>query len=108
MSPTSCLVGALLATTLVACKPSPRYTFHEGTDPDSGGRATLRMDENTGKAEILKSIRPESGYSIAYWKQTYSEDTAMEVIKVYARANADRVSNAEMLKTNSGAPLIIK
>jgi hypothetical protein len=91
-----------------ACREAPRYALHDGTDPESGTRSTIRLDTSTGKAEILKSVSPEPGYSVAYWKETHSESTAMEVIKAYARANADRINNAEMLRTNPGAPLIIK
>jgi hypothetical protein len=102
------LLLLLVVLSVNGCREAPRYTLHDGTDPESGTRSTIRLDTSTGKAEILKSISPEPGYSVAYWKETQSESTAMEVIKAYARANADRINNAEMLRTNPGAPLIIK
>lgn len=61
MSRTSYIVTALAAITLVACKPSPRYTLHEGTDPLTGRPATMKLNIETGEVTQLSTIKTHNG-----------------------------------------------
>jgi hypothetical protein len=66
----------LTAISIVACKPAPRYTLHEGTDPDNGTRTTIRIDTTTGEAWQLDKI-PANGGTLSLWRPILERDTAI-------------------------------
>jgi hypothetical protein len=86
LNPSATLTLILVCLSVNACREAPRYALHDGTDPESGTRSTIRLDTSTGKAEILKSITPAAGYSLTYWKQVHDEGTALAVVKAYQGA----------------------
>lgn len=80
MNPTSFIVGALLATTLVACKQSPRYTLHQGTDPRTGQPVTMRLNNETGEVRELTTFKAYTGLW-AVWSESMDIGTAWKVDK---------------------------
>ena len=83
MSRISYIVTALAAIFLVSCKQSARYTLHEGTDPSTGTRCTLQIDESSGQSTILRFVAPSPTYSLHYWEPIHDQRTAMAVLKAY-------------------------
>lgn len=77
MSCTSYMVATLATISLVACKPAPSYTLHEGTDPENGTRTTLRIDTTTGEAWQLDRIPANSG-TLSLWRPILERDIAIK------------------------------
>jgi hypothetical protein len=78
-----------LCTLIVAgCypSPSPRYTLHDGTDPQLGTRSTIKLETATGACEILKTCTPSSNTVLHYWEPIQDQKTALLVIKAYQEA----------------------
>jgi hypothetical protein len=86
MSRTSYLVTAVAAISLVACKPSPRYTLHEGTDPLTGRPATLKVNIESGETKILKSLNTLKTNNIYSWEDVYESDAAHRIQLHWFRA----------------------
>jgi hypothetical protein len=63
--------------TVVGCSPAPRYTLHEGTDPDNGTRTTIRLDSSTGEAWQLDKI-PANGGTLSLWRPILERDIAIK------------------------------
>lgn len=111
MSTTSSIVAALLATTLVACKPSPRYTinaappqpqstpqysFYEASDPRNGQHVTIRQDNSKGALSFLSVYKGRHGNWLT-WEGFINLSDAVYMDKEMTRQDA----------TNSG-PMTIK
>jgi hypothetical protein len=77
MSRTSYIVAALTAISLVACTPAPRYTLHDGTDPENGTKTTIRIDTTTGEAWQLDKIPANSG-TLSLWRPILERDIAIK------------------------------
>ena len=86
MSAATYTLTAIATIALVSCSPAPRYTLHEGTDPQSGSRATIKLQPATGACEILKSCNPSSNTVLHYWEPIHDQKTALLVIKAYQAA----------------------
>jgi hypothetical protein len=86
MSAATYTLTAIATIALVACSPSPRYTLHDGTDPQLGGRSTIKLETATGACEILRSCTPSSNTVIHYWKPIHDQKTALLVIQAYQEA----------------------
>ncbi len=95
--PTSYIVTALAAISLVACKPAPRYTLHETIDPRNGNKVTILLDGEKGQASYLGGYQTTNGTWLV-WKGIDDFNHAFKV-------DLEIRKNEEMLRTNPGAPL---
>ena len=95
LNPSATLTLILVCLSVNACREAPRYTLHEGTDPGTGIRCTLQLDDHTGQSTILRVVAPSSSHSLYYWEPIHDQRTALAVLKAYGDA------------TNSG-PMTIK
>lgn len=91
MKRTSYIVGSLLATALVACKPSPRYTLHEGTYPENGKPATMRIEHATGETLILMTAKTSDDLVVHWWQPVADRKTALGIFKT-DKANAKQAA----------------
>lgn len=70
--------------TVAGCSPAPRYTLHEGSDPDTGTRTTIRLDTTTGEAWQLDGI-PANGGKINLWRPILERDIAIKAAALIQR-----------------------
>jgi hypothetical protein len=97
--PTSYIVTALTAISLVACKPASRYTLHETTDPRNGNKITLLLDTTKGQAAYLGGYQTTNGTWLV-WRGIDDFNRAYKL-------DLELRKTEEMLRTNPGAPLDI-
>ncbi|NBZ96645.1 MAG: hypothetical protein EBR40_09525 [Proteobacteria bacterium] len=106
MSRISYMVATLATISLVACKPSPRYTLHEGTDPRTGTRCTFQINERTGEAAALKNVALSTNNSICYWEPIHDQRTAVAIVQVYKDATnsaaTDKANAKQMQEIKAG------
>jgi hypothetical protein len=88
--PTSYIVTALAAISLVACKPAPRYTLHQGTYPENGRTATLRIENASGETEILMTAKTSEDLTVHWWQPIADRKTALNIFKT-DKANAKQM-----------------
>jgi len=101
MNRISYIVGPLLATALVACKPSPRYTLTEATDPKTGTRTAYRLNTETGASESLQWVEPSPGRTLRFWEPIHDQRTTLEVLKAYKNADAANAKQAAEIKAGT-------
>lgn len=101
MNRTSYIVGPLLATALVACKPSPRYTLTEATDPKTGTRTAYRINTETGAAELARWMEPDNCGAIRFWEPVEDRKTALEMVKAIQTANKANAKQAAEIKAGT-------
>lgn len=99
MSRISYIVATLATISLVACKPSPRYTLHEATDPRNGNKITLLLDTTKGQAAYLGGYQTTNGTWLV-WRGIDDFNRAYKL-------DLELRKTEEMLRTNPGAPLDI-
>ena len=78
------LLLLLVVLSVNGCREAPRYTLHEGTDPENGNRNTIRIDATTGEAWQLDKI-PAHGGSLSLWRPILERDIAIKAAAMIRR-----------------------
>ena len=84
LNPSATLTLILVVLSVNGCREAPRYTLHDGTDPENGNRNTIRIDTTTGEAWQLDKI-PAHGGSLSLWRPILERDIAIKAAAMIRR-----------------------
>ncbi len=83
------LFTAAITITLAACKPAPRYTLHEGTDPLTGRPATMKLNVETGEVTQLSTIKTQNGQWGAWTSYLSDQDACKAASQIADRTQTN-------------------